>query len=116
MDSSVAITTGWTAWFRFPARGKRFFSSPQRPDRLWGPTQRTNQWVPEAFLLEVQRPGREADHSPPCSAMSRTVKLYTSNSPYAFLEWCLINHGQLYVFCCCTVCVQNTVLGIVSHE
>jgi hypothetical protein len=27
---------GWTTWVRFLA-GARFFSSPQRPDRLWGP-------------------------------------------------------------------------------
>jgi hypothetical protein len=37
-DSSVgtAMGSGWTAGFRFLA-GARFLSSPQRPDRLWGP-------------------------------------------------------------------------------
>jgi hypothetical protein len=33
----------------------RFFTSPQRPDRLWGPP-------------SVKRQGCEADHSPPSSA------------------------------------------------
>jgi hypothetical protein len=28
--------TGWTARVRFPT-GERLLSSPQRPDRLWGP-------------------------------------------------------------------------------
>jgi hypothetical protein len=33
-----------------------------------GPTQPPIEWVPEALSLGVKRPGREADHSPPCSA------------------------------------------------
>jgi len=33
-----------------------------------GPTQPPIQWVPGALFLEVKRPGREADHSPPPSA------------------------------------------------
>jgi hypothetical protein len=34
VKSSVSIATGWTAQVRFPAAQN--FSSPQRPDRLWG--------------------------------------------------------------------------------
>jgi hypothetical protein len=34
---------------------------------------RFNQWVPE-----VKRPGREADHSPPCSAEVKNAWSYTS--------------------------------------
>jgi hypothetical protein len=41
----------------------KFFSSPQRPDRLWGPLSIQIQWVPG---LTLQR--READHSPPFNA------------------------------------------------
>jgi len=33
-----------------------------------GPTQPPIQWVPGAISLQVERPGREADHSPPSSA------------------------------------------------
>jgi hypothetical protein len=40
-----------------PIRGKRFFSSSKRPDRLWGPPVRPIRWV-------VDRPGREADNRP----------------------------------------------------
>jgi hypothetical protein len=38
-DDAIGITTaiGWTAEVRFLA-GARFFSSSQRPDRLWGPS------------------------------------------------------------------------------
>jgi hypothetical protein len=42
MDTSVGIVTatGWTVGVWIPA-GARFFSSPERPDRLWGPPMRT---------------------------------------------------------------------------
>jgi hypothetical protein len=33
-ESLVGIPTGWIAGIRFPAD---FFSTPQRPNRLWGP-------------------------------------------------------------------------------
>jgi hypothetical protein len=38
-DSSVGIPTGYglDGWGSLPGRGKRFFSTPQSPDRLWGP-------------------------------------------------------------------------------
>jgi hypothetical protein len=47
-----------------PGSGKRFFSVPQRPDRLLRP----NQWVQRAIFLGVKCPGREADYSHPSSA------------------------------------------------
>jgi hypothetical protein len=38
-DSSVTIVTGYgTDGLGIPGRGKRLFSSPQRPDRLWDPS------------------------------------------------------------------------------
>jgi hypothetical protein len=38
-DSSVGIETdyGLDFWGSIPGRGKIFFFTPQRPDRLWGP-------------------------------------------------------------------------------
>jgi hypothetical protein len=52
------------------------FSSPRRPDRLWGPIQ----WVPG-----VKRPGRETDHSLPTSAEVKNTWIYTSTPPYVFV-------------------------------
>jgi hypothetical protein len=49
-----------------------------------GPTQPPIQWVPGAFSLEVERPGREADHSSPSSAeFKECVELYlhSPNTP-----------------------------------
>jgi hypothetical protein len=49
-------------------------------------TQPLIQWVPGAFSLGVNRPGREADHSPPCSAeVKECVDLYL-HSP-STLSW-----------------------------
>jgi hypothetical protein len=46
--------------------GTRIFSSPQRPDRLWGSP---IQWAPGALSRGggVRRQGREAGDSPPSS-------------------------------------------------
>jgi hypothetical protein len=53
-----------------------FFSSPPRPERLWGP-----HILPS---LGVKRPGREVDHSPPSSAeVKQCVELYL-HSPIRF--------------------------------
>jgi hypothetical protein len=48
---------------------------------LLGPTQPAIQWVPGALSLEVKRPGREADHSPPSSAKVKNAWSYTSTPP-----------------------------------
>jgi hypothetical protein len=57
-DSSVGVATGRPA-------GVRFFSTPQRQDRLWGP--------PSLYPVGtgVKRQGREADTSPPTSAEAK---------------------------------------------
>jgi hypothetical protein len=35
----------------------------------------------------VRRPGREADHSPPCSAEVKNAWSYTFTPPYVFMAW-----------------------------
>jgi hypothetical protein len=63
----------------------RFFTSPRRPHRLWGPPQPPIQWVPGALSPEVKRPGREADHLPPTSAEIKKMWIYTSIPPYTLM-------------------------------
>jgi hypothetical protein len=59
-----------------------FFSSPPRPDRLWGPGSLLSNGYHGLFPLGVERPGREADHSPPSSAdVKECVWSYTSTPP-----------------------------------
>jgi hypothetical protein len=87
--SAVGIVTSyglddWGLGVRVPA-GWRIFSSPNRPDRLWGPLQTPVQWVPGVVSLSVKRQGREADHSPPASAEVKKMWIYTSTPPYVFM-------------------------------
>jgi hypothetical protein len=46
----------------------------------------------------VQRPGREADHSPPSSAEVKNAWSYTSTLQYAFMAWCLVKHRDNFSF------------------
>jgi hypothetical protein len=50
-----------------PCKGKSWFSTPQSPDRLWGPPSLLYNGY-RGSSLGVKRPGREADHSLPSSA------------------------------------------------
>jgi hypothetical protein len=61
-DSSVGILNGRGS---IPGRGKRFFSTPQSPDRLISNGYRG------ALSPGVKRHGREADHSPPSTVKVR---------------------------------------------
>jgi hypothetical protein len=57
--------------------GILLFTTAFRP--TLGPTQRPIQWVSGALSLE--RPGREADHSPPPSAEVKNAWRHTSTTP-----------------------------------
>jgi hypothetical protein len=46
-------------------KGKSFFCSPERPDRLWGPASLLSNGNRGFFPLGLKRPGREGDRSPP---------------------------------------------------
>jgi hypothetical protein len=69
--------------FRFPEDlGIFFFITASRT--ALGPTQPPVPWVPGSLSLGVNRPGREADHSPPSSAeVKKCVDLYrhSPNTP-----------------------------------
>jgi hypothetical protein len=55
-----------------------------------GPTQPPIQWVSGALSPQVNRPGREANHSPPTSAKIKETWIYTSTPSYVFMAYCLI--------------------------
>jgi hypothetical protein len=61
-------------------------------------TQPPIQWVQGAFSVGVERPGREANHSPPSSAeVKECVELYL-HSQYVFMAWCLVKHRGNFNF------------------
>jgi hypothetical protein len=59
-----------------------------------GPSQR----VQEATSEGINRPGREANHSPPSSAEVKNARNYTSTPPYVFMAWCSIKHRDNFTF------------------
>jgi hypothetical protein len=61
--------------------GSRIFSSPRRPDWLWGLLSNGYRGL---FPPGVKRPWREADHSPPASAEVKKTRIYTSTPLYVF--------------------------------
>jgi hypothetical protein len=68
-----------------------FFATPSTPPL--GPTQPPVPWVPGTLSLGVERPGREADHSPPSSAEVKNAWNYNSTPQYTFMAWCLVKPG-----------------------
>jgi hypothetical protein len=90
-DSSVGIALGYGLDDRvyrvqFPGGGWEFFSSPLRPERLWGPASLLSN-VYQGSFPGVKRSVREADHSLPSSAeVKECVELYLHfpNTP----SWC----------------------------
>jgi hypothetical protein len=51
-----------------------------------------------ALSLDLKRPGREADHSPPSSAEFENAWSYTSTPQYVFMAWCLVKHRDNFIF------------------
>jgi hypothetical protein len=74
--SSVGIATDCEMDGRgsTPGTGKRFLSSPQRPDRLWGPPNPLSNGYRGAISPGVKRQGSKADHS--SQSRSRVMELY----------------------------------------
>jgi hypothetical protein len=90
LDCSVVIAAGYGLDGRdgFPVGSRG--SSPQRPDRHWGPVNHLSNGY-RSSLSGEKRPEREADHLP---ASNTEVKNGGSLPPLphnVFTAWCLIN-------------------------
>jgi hypothetical protein len=70
---SAGLRAGWSGGSS-PGRGWEFFSSPPRPERLWGPPS----LLSDGYRGLVKRTGHEADHSPPSKAKVKNAWSYTS--------------------------------------
>jgi hypothetical protein len=60
---------------RVPVRS-RIFSSPRRPDRLWGPPSFLPKGYRGLFPRGIKQQGRQADHSPAASAEVKKMWIY----------------------------------------
>jgi len=58
-NSWVGLVCSWAIRGSNSGLGKRCFSSPNRPDQLWGPTQPPIQCVPSALSPGVKQPARD---------------------------------------------------------
>jgi hypothetical protein len=73
-QSAQRVATGWTVRGSNPGGGGHIFRT--RPDRPWGLTQRSVQWVP-GLSPGLKRPGRVVDHPPRYNAeVKERVELY----------------------------------------
>jgi hypothetical protein len=61
----TATCNGMDAWGSNPDRCKRSFSTPRRPDWLWGQSSLLSKEY-QGFFPGGKAAGREADHSLPC--------------------------------------------------
>jgi hypothetical protein len=104
-ESSVGIATGYgledrMIGVRFPAgamMGIFFLDIMSRPPL--GSTQSPTQWVSGTLSLGVERPGREADHSPPSRSEVKNAWSYTSILSIG-LHGMVFNYaqGHLYLY------------------
>jgi hypothetical protein len=78
-------------------RGLGIFLFTTESRTALGPTQPPIQWVPGALFPGVNRPEREADHSPPSSA-ELSIRGAILHSPYAFMVWCLVKDRDKFTF------------------
>jgi len=58
-------------------KGLKFFFSPKRTDRLWGPPRLVFNWFQRFFSLGAKLPGRDADHSPQSTAKVKNSGSYS---------------------------------------
>jgi hypothetical protein len=75
-------------------RGREFFSSSPRPDRLWIPPSFLSSGYRDSFSgCKVAGWGGgegEADHSPPSSSEVKNAWSYASTPLYVFMAWYLV--------------------------
>ena len=98
-QSVQRLATGWMVRGSNPSGGKIFRTCALRP------TQPPVQWIP-GLSRGKQRPGREADPSPPSNAVIKKGQSYTCTTPTgrtACTEPQCLYKGALYLFTPCNI-------------
>jgi hypothetical protein len=96
-QSVQRLARGWTVWGSNPGGGEIFRNCPDQP---WGPTSLLYNGY-RAFSGGKERPGRDADPSPPSSAVVKKGCSYTSTPPMgrtACTEPQCLYKGALYLY------------------
>jgi hypothetical protein len=88
---SAGLRPGWSGFECRQGLGISLFTTMSIS--AVGPTLLSIQWVSESLSLEVKRPGREADHSPPSSSEIKNAWSYICAPQYAFMAWCSVKQS-----------------------
>jgi hypothetical protein len=100
-DYSAGLRAGWWEGGSSPGRGSEFFSSPPRPELLWGPPSLSNEYN-GPFPSELSGRGVKLTTHLHLVQRSKDARCYTSTSQYAFMVWCSAKaQGQLYLLYWC---------------
>jgi hypothetical protein len=104
--SSIGIALGYGLYdrgsmVRFPGGGEagNFFSSPPRPERLWGPPSLLSNGYQGLFLWGQSCSGVKLTTHLHLVPRSENEWSYTSTPQYALIAWCLVKaQGQFYLY------------------
>ena len=89
---------GWTFRGSNPGRGKRFFFPQKHQGQLWAPPSLQLNGDRVSFP-GVKLPGREVDHSPPCSAIPSPVCFHGATFALTTQLCCRVEGGTYALFC-----------------
>jgi hypothetical protein len=90
-NSSVIIATGYELDYRnsIPGKGKRFFSTPQRLECIWGPPNLLSNGCHGLCPRVCSGRGVKLTTYLYLMPRSRMLELFL-HSPYVFMAWCLV--------------------------
>jgi hypothetical protein len=81
-----------------------------------GPTQPPIQWVPGDLSFGKNRPGREADNSPPSGAEVKYAWSYTFTPQYV-MAWCLVKYRDFtLLYLCIKRMIKLTVVIVEGYH